>query len=214
MNKDKEKKDILNYESQYGKDLHEKTLMEDTRKKEIKKYEKDHERDTKERINIYVDNLNIDKFDNSSNSHNTKSNADNDYSWRAEAGHDLNLNWEIPVSDPIEENTILPQLQKSNNIKEEDIKNSKIYKDMENNYKETLNKLKEKNEVINQYQEKIIKLEYMYKEKEEAVSDLTKIKKSLIKLINHFKGKVISEAVVDTVKILIDDKKEDGGIDE
>ena len=219
MNKDQENKNkdknILNYASDYGKDLHEKTLMEETRKKEIKKYEKDHERDTKERINIYVDNLNIDKFDNSSNSHNTKSNADNDYSWRAEAGHDLNLNWEIPVSDPIEENRIIPRLPKSNNnIKEEDIKNSKIYKDMENNYKEALNKLKEKDEAINKYQEKIIKLEYMYKEKEEAVSDLTKIKKSLIKLINHFKGKVISEAVVDTVKILIDDKKEDGGIDE
>ena len=114
MNKDQEKKDILNYESDYGKDLHEKTLMEETRKKEIKKYEKDHERNnSKEKINIYVDNLNIDKFDNSSNSHNTKSNTDNDYSWRAEAGHDLNLNWEIPVSDPIEENNIAPQLPKS-----------------------------------------------------------------------------------------------------
>ena len=214
MDNTNKKKDILNYESNYGKDLHEKTLMEEIRKKEIKKYEKDHERDTKERINIYVDNLNIDKFDNSSNSHNTKSNADNDYSWRAEAGHDLNLNWEIPVSDLIEENSLVPQLPKSNKIKEEEIKNSKIYKHMENNYKEALNKLKEKDEVINQYQEKIIKLEYMYKEKEEAVNDLAKIKKSLIKLINHFKGKVISEAVVDTVKILIEDKKEDGGIDE
>ena len=114
MNKDQEKKDILNYASDYGKDFHEKTLMEDARKKEIKKYEKDHERNnSKERTNIYVENLNIDKFDNSSNSHNTKSNADNDYSWRAEAGHDLNLNWEIPVSDPIEENSIVPQLPKS-----------------------------------------------------------------------------------------------------
>ena len=131
MNKDQEnkKKDILNYESDYGKDLHEKTLMEETRKKEIKKYEKDHERDTKERINIYVDNLNIDKFDNSSNSHNTKSNADNDYSWRAKAGHDLNLNWEIPVSDPIEENKIIPQLPKSKT--EDKISVNKLIVDVE-----------------------------------------------------------------------------------
>lgn len=131
MNKDQEnkKKDILNYESDYGKDLHEKTLMEDTRKKEIKKYEKDHEGDTKERINIYVDNLNIDKFDNSSNSHNTKSNADNDYSWRAKAEHDLNLNWEIPVSDPIEENTLVPQLPKSKT--EDKISINKIIVDIE-----------------------------------------------------------------------------------
>ena len=123
------------------------------------------------------------------------------------------MDWTIKSSEPLYNNNGL-QLPKSNNIKEEEIKNSKIYKDMENNYKEALNKLKEKDEEIDQYQEKIIKLEYMYKEKEEKVNDLIKIKKSLIKFINHFKGKVISEAVVDTVKILIDNKKEDGGIDE
>ena len=129
-NKNKNK-DILNYESKYGKDLHEKTLMEETRKKEIKKYEKDHENNSKERINIYVDNLNIDKFDNSSNSHNTKSNADNDYSWRPEVGHDLNLDWQIPVSDPIEENSIAPQLPKSNKL-DSDYNEKELIKYFEN----------------------------------------------------------------------------------
>ena len=205
MDNTNKKKDILDYVSDYGKDLHEKNLMEDIRKKEIKKYEKDHERDTKERINIYVDNLNIDKFDNG--------NYGNNITSTGQGNLDLNMDWSIKSTEPIQNNNGL-QLPKSNSLSEDRIKNSKVYKDMENMYKEALNKLKEKDEVINQYQEKIIKLEYMYKEKEEAVNDLTKIKKSLIKLINHFKGKVISEAVVDTVKILIDDKKEDGGIDE
>lgn len=195
----KEKKDILNYESDYGKDLHEKTLMEDIRKKEIKKYEKDHERDTKERINIYVDNLNIDKFDNSSNSHNTKSNADNDYSWRAEAGHDLNLNWEIPVSDPIEENRIIPQLPKSNNIKEEEIKNSKIYKDMENNYKEAL---KERNQEIEGLRKDLIEANHKNK-------NLIKLKKILISIINNFKNKTLTDETIDLIKIFIDEDVDD-----
>ena len=139
MNKDQEnkKKDILNYVSDYGKDLHEKTLMEETRKKEIKKYEKDHERDTKERINIYVDNLNIDKFDNS--------NYGNNITASDQSTLDLNMDWSIKSSEPLYNNNGL-QLPKSNNIiKEEEIKNSKIYKDIENNYKEALNKLKEVN---------------------------------------------------------------------
>ena len=101
MNKDQEnkKKDILNYESDYGKEYHNKNLL-----KEL----------MKEKMNAYVETLNV-TINDSSNSHNThtKSNADNDYSWKAEAGHDLNLNWEIPVSDPIEENSIVPQLPKS-----------------------------------------------------------------------------------------------------
>ena len=132
MNKDQEKKDILNYESNYGKDLHEKTLMEDIRKKEIKKYEKDHGRDTKERINIYVDNLNIDKFDNS--------NYGNNINPTVQGNLDLNMDWSIKSSEPIQNNNGL-QLPKSNSLSEDQIKNSKIYKDMENDYKEVLNKL-------------------------------------------------------------------------
>ena len=133
MNKDQEKKDILNYASDYGKDFHEKTLMEDARKKEIKKYEKDHERnDSKERTNIYVENLNIDKFDNS--------NYGNNINPIVQGNLDLNMDWSIKSTEPIQNNNGL-QLPKSNNIKEEEIKNSKIYKDMENDYKEVLNKL-------------------------------------------------------------------------
>ena len=140
MNKD-QKKDILNYESQYGKDLHKKDLMEDIRKKEIKKYEKDHERDTKERINIYVDNLNIDKFDNSTDN----SNYGNNINPTVQGNLDLKMDWAIKSSEPLYGNNNGLQLPKSNNIKEEEIKNSKIYKDIENNYKESLNKLKEVN---------------------------------------------------------------------
>ena len=175
MNKDQEnkKKDILNYESDYGKDLHEKTLMEETRKKEIKKYEKDHERDTKERINIYVDNLNIDKFDNSSNSHNTKSNADNDYSWRAEAGHDLNLNWEIPVSDPIEKNRIIPQLSKSNKL------------DSDDNEKELINYFENLKEEL----DTIIEL-LKYKEDKLLDKEFLNI---IIKMINRIKSKGVDK---------------------
>ena len=211
MSKD-QKKDILNYESQYGKDLHKKDLMEDARKKEIKKYEKDHEKqfherkDSKEKINIYVDNLNIDNSTDNSN-------YGNNIAPSGQCNLDLKMDWSIKSSEPLYNNNGLQLPKSNNNIKEEEIKNSKTYKDMENNYKEALNKLKEKDEEINQYQEKIIKLEYMYKEKEEKVNDLMKVKKSLIKFINHFKGKIITEAVVDTVKILIDNKKEDGGID-
>ena len=142
MNKDQEKKDILNYESDYGKDLHEKNLMEDVRKKEIKKYEKDHEKqfherkDSKEKINIYVDNLNIDNSTDNTN-------YGNNINAKSQGNLNLNLDWSIKSSEPLYNNNGL-QLQKSNNnIKEEDIKNSKIYKDMENNYKEALNKLKE-----------------------------------------------------------------------
>ena len=181
MNKDQENKnkDILNYESDYGKDLHEKTLMEDIRKKEIKKYEKDHEKDTKERINIYVDNLNIDKFDNS--------NYGNNINPTVQGNLDLNMDWSIKSSEPLYNNNGL-QLPKSNNIKEEEIKNSKIYKDMENNYKEALNKLKEKESFINK-----------------LIDDKT----SLINIIKHFKGKVLSDDIFDTIKILMF-----GGVDD
>ena len=178
MNKD-QKKDILNYESQYGKDLHKKDLMEDVRKKEIKKYEKDHERGTKERTNIYVDNLNIDKFDNT--------NYGNNINAKSQGNLNLNLDWSIKSSEPLSNNNGL-QLQKSNNIKEEEIINSKIYKDMENNYKEALNKLKEKESFINK-----------------LIDD----KRSLINLIKHFKGKVLSDDIFDTIKILMF-----GGVDD
>lgn len=119
MNKDQEnkKKDILNYESDYGKEFHNKNLL-----KEL----------MKEKMNAYVETLNV-TINDSSNSHNThtKSNADNDYSWKAEAGHDLNLNWEIPVSDPIEENSIVPQLPKSNKL-DSDYNEKELIKYFEN----------------------------------------------------------------------------------
>ena len=156
-NKDQEKKDILNYESQYGKDLHKKELMEDVRKKEIKKYEKDHEKQFHERnnskertnINMYVDNLNIDKFDNSNYGNNITSSG--------QGNLDLNMNWSIKSSEPLSNNNGL-QLQKSNNIKEEDIKNSKIYKDMENNYKETLDRFNDSTYKLSEADAEIKKL--------------------------------------------------------
>ena len=154
MNKD-QKKDILNYESQYGKDSHKKDLMEDIRKKEIKKYEKNHEKqfherkDSKEKINIYVDNLNIDKFDNS--------NYGNNIAPSGQGNLDLNMNWSIKSSEPLYNNNGL-QLPKSNNIKEEDIKNSKIYKDMENNYKETLDRFNDSTYKLSEADAEIKKL--------------------------------------------------------
>ena len=144
MNKDKEKKDILNYKSDYGKDLHEKTLMEETRKKEIKKYEKDHERDTKERINIYVDNLNIDN-----------SNYGNNITSSGQGNLDLNMDWSIKSSEPLYNNNGL-QLPKSNNIKEEEIiklksliesKDKKIY-ELDKKLDILNNKLRNKNKII------------------------------------------------------------------
>ena len=156
MNKNKEKKDILNYESQYGKDLHEKNLMEDVRKKEVKKYEKDHERrDRKERTNIYVENLNIDKFDNSTDN----SNYGNNIAPSGRSSLDLNMDWSIKSSEPLYDNNNGLQLSKSNNnIKEEEIKNSKIYKDMENDYKETLNKLNDSKYKLSEANNKIKRL--------------------------------------------------------
>ena len=148
MNKDQEKKDILNYASDYGKDLHEKTLMEDARKKEIKKYEKDHERNnSKERTNIYVENLNIDKFDNS--------NYGNNINPTVQGNLDLNMDWSIESSEPLYNNNGL-QLSKSNNIKEEEIKklksiieskDKKIY-ELDKKLDKLNNKLKNKNKII------------------------------------------------------------------
>ena len=198
MNKD-QKKDILNYESDYGKDLHEKNLMEDVRKKEIKKYEKDHEKqfherkDSKEKINIYVDNLNIDNSTDNTN-------YGNNINAKSQGNLNLNLDWSIKSSEPLYNNNGL-QLQKSNNnIKEEDIKNSKIYKDMENNYKEALNKLKEKNEVIDDYE---IELEKMKNDK----NKLIKFKNNIInKLLEYLKGKELTEDLYSIIKIIIDFK--------
>ena len=191
MNKNKEKKDILNYESDYGKDLHEKTLMEDVRKKEIKKYEKDHEKqfherkDSKERTNIYVENLNIDN-----------SNYGNNINPTVQGNLDLNMDWSIKSSEPLYSNNGL-QLPKSNNIKEEEIKNSKIYKDMENNYKEVLNKLKEKESFINKYE---IELEKIKNDK----NKLIKFKNNIIdKLLEYLKGKELTEDLYSIMKIII-----------
>lgn len=192
MNKD-QKKDILNYESQYGKDLHKKDLMEDARKKEIKKYEKDHERNnSKEKINIYVDNLNIDNSTDNSN-------YGNNINAKSQGNLNLNLDWSIKSSEPLYNNNGL-QLSKSNNIKEEEIKNSKIYKDMENNYKETLNKLKEKNKAINDY---VIELEKIKNDK----NKLIKFKNNIIdKLLEYLKGKELTEDLYSIIKIIIDFK--------
>ena len=156
MNKDQENKNkdkgILNYESQYGKDLHKKDLMEDARKKEIKKYEKDHERDTKERINIYVDNLNIDNSTDNTN-------YGNNIAPSAQGSLDLKMDWSIKSSEPLYDNNNGLQLPKSNNnIKEEEIINSKIYKDMENNYKEALNRFNESTYKLSEADAKIKRL--------------------------------------------------------
>ena len=157
MNKDQEKKDILNYESDYGKDLHEKNLMKDVRKKEIKKYEKDHERNnSKERMNInmYVDNLNIDKFDNSTDN----SNYGNNIAPSGQSNLDLNMDWSIKSSEPLYDNNGLQLPKSNNNIKEEEIINSKIYKDMENNYKEALNRFNESTYKLSEADAKIKRL--------------------------------------------------------
>ena len=190
MNKNQEKKDILNYASNYGKDLHEKTLMEDIRKKEIKKYEKDHERkDSKERTNIYVENLNIDKFDNS--------NYGNNINPTVQGNLDLNMDWSIKSSEPLYNNNGLQLPKSNNNIKEEEIINSKIYKDMENNYKEALDKLKEKDEVINKYE---IELEKIKNDK----NKLIKFKNNIIdKLLEYLKGKELTEDLYSIMKIII-----------
>ena len=117
MSEENKDKDILNYESDYGKEFHERNLL-------------------KERTNIYVENLNIEKaaIDNS--------NYGNNINPTVQGNLDLNMDWSIKSSEPLYNNNGL-QLPKSNNniIKEEEIKNSKIYKDMENDYKEVLNKL-------------------------------------------------------------------------
>ena len=192
MNKNKEKKDILNYESDYGKDLHEKDLMEDIRKKEIKKYEKDHEKqfherkDSKERTNIYVENLNIDN-----------SNYGNNITSSGQSKLDLNMDWSIKSSEPLYNNNGLQLSKSNNNIKEEEIINSKIYKDMENNYKEALDKLKEKDEVINKYE---IELEKIKNDK----NKLIKFKNNIIdKLLEYLKGKELTEDLYSIMKIII-----------
>ena len=158
MNKDQENKDILNYESQYGKDLHKKDLMEDVRKKEIKKYEKDHEKQFHERnnskermnINMYVDNLNIDNSTDNSN-------YGNNIAPSGQGNLDLKMDWSIKSSEPLYNNNGLQLPKSNNNIKEEEIINSKIYKDMENNYKEALNKLKEVETEIKKFKKFISK---------------------------------------------------------
>ena len=190
-NKNKNK-DILNYASDYGKDLHEKTLMEETRKKEIKKYEKDHENNSKERINIYVDNLNIDKFDNS--------NYGNNINPTVQGNLDLNMDWSIKSSEPLYNNNNNGlQLPKSNNIKEEEIKNSKIYKDMENNYKEAL---KERNKEIEELRKGLIEANHKNK-------NLIKLKKILISIIDNFKNKMLTDETIDLIKIFIDEDVND-----
>lgn len=204
MNKDQENKNkdknILNYESDYGKELHKKDLMEDVRKKEIKKYEKDHEKqfherkDSKEKINIYVDNLNIDKFDNSTDN----SNYGNNIAPSGQSNLDLNMDWSIKSSEPLYNNNGL-QLSKSNNIKEEEIKNSKIYKDMENNYKEAL---KERNQEIEGLRKDLIEANHKNK-------NLIKLKKILISIINNFKNKTLTDETIDLIKIFIDEDVDD-----
>ena len=198
MNKD-QKKDILNYESQYGKDLHKKDLMEDARKKEIKKYEKDHEKqfherkDSKERTNIYVENVNIEKaaIDNT--------NYGNNIAPSGQGNLDLKMDWTIKSSEPLYDNNNGLQLQKSNNIKEEDIKNSKIYKDMENNYKEAL---KERNQEIEGLRKDLIEANHKNK-------NLIKLKKILISIINNFKNKTLTDETIDLIKIFIDEDVDD-----
>ena len=182
MNKDKEKKDILNYESQYGKDLHEKTLMEDTRKKEIKKYEKDHERNnSKERTNIYVENLNIDKFDNT--------NYGNNINAKSQGNLNLNLDWSIKSSEPLYNNNGL-QLSKSNNIKEEEItklksliesKDKKIY-ELDKKLDTLNNKLRNKNKIIS----------------------------NIIKFIKSLKSESISTDTIKLLLIFIEGEDKDG----
>ena len=130
-NKNKDK-DILNYESDYGKEFHERNLL-------------------KERTNIYVENLNIEKaaIDNS--------NYGNNINPTVQGNLDLNMDWSIKSSEPLCNNNGL-QLPKSNNIKEEEIKNSKIYKDMENDYKEVLNKLNDSRYKLSEANNKIKRL--------------------------------------------------------
>lgn len=130
-NKNKDK-DILNYESDYGKEFHERNLL-------------------KERTNIYVENLNIEKaaIDNS--------NYGNNINPTVQGNLDLNMDWSIKSSEPLYSNNGLQLPKSNNNIKEEEIKNSKIYKDMENNYKEALNKLKEVDSEINKLKKFISK---------------------------------------------------------
>ena len=197
MNKDQENKNILNYESQYGKDLHKKDLMEDVRKKEIKKYEKDHEKqfherkDSKEKINIYVDNLNIDNSTDNTN-------YGNNINPKSQGNLNLNLDWSIKSSEPLYNNNGL-QLPRSNNIKEEEIKNSKIYKDMENNYKEAL---KERNQEIEGLRKDLIEANHKNK-------NLIKLKKILISIINNFKNKTLTDETIDLIKIFIDEDVDD-----
>lgn len=152
MSEDK-KKDILNYESDYGKQEHQRNLLKD-------------------RMNIYVENLNIDKatIDNS--------NYGNNITSTGQGNLDLNMDWSIKSTEPIQNNNGL-QLPKSNSLSEDQIKNSKVYKDMENMYKEKL------------------------KEKESFIDKLINDKKSLINLIKYFKGKVLSDDVFNTIKILM-----------
>ena len=152
MSEDK-KKDILNYESDYGKQEHQRNLLKD-------------------RMNIYVENLNIDKatIDNG--------NYGNNITSTGQGNLDLNMDWSIKSTEPIQNNNGL-QLPKSNSLSEDQIKNSKVYKDMENMYKEKL------------------------KEKESFIDKLINDKKSLINLIKYFKGKVLSDDVFNTIKILM-----------
>ena len=172
MNKDQENKnkdkDILNYESDYGKEFHKRNLL-------------------KERTNIYVENLNIEKaaIDNS--------NYGNNINPTVQGNLDLNMDWSIKSSEPLYNNNGL-QLPKSNNIiKEEEIKNSKIYKDMEN-------KLEEKDKIINEYE---IELEKIKNHK----NKLIKFKNNIInKLLEYLKGKELTEELYSIMKIIIDFK--------
>ena len=172
-NKNKDK-DILNYESDYGKEFHERNLL-------------------KERMNIYVENLNIEKaaIDNSNYGNNITSSG--------QSKLDLNMDWSIKSSEPLYNNNGL-QLPKSNyHLNEEEIKNSKIYKDMENNYKEAL---KERNKEIEGLRKDLIEANHKNK-------NLIKLKKILISIIDNFKNKMLTDETIDLIKIFIDEDVND-----
>lgn len=166
MNKDQENKKVLNYESDYGKEFHNKNLL-------------------KERMNIYVENLNIEKaaIDNSNYGNNITSSG--------QSKLDLNMDWSIKSSEPLYNNNGL-QLPKSNNIKEEEIK-----------------KLKS---IIESKDKKIYELDKKLDILNDKLRNKNKIISNIIKFIKSLKGESIS---IDSIKLLLifiegednDDKK-------
>ena len=159
MNKDQENKNkdknILNYESDYGKEFHERNLL-------------------KERTNIYVENLNIEKaaIDNS--------NYGNNINPTVQGNLDLNMDWSIKSTEPLYSNNGLELPKSNNNIKEEEIK-----------------KLKS---IIESKDKKIYELDKKLDTLNNKLRNKNKIISNIIKFIKSLKGESIS---IDTIKLLL-----------